>query len=352
MDGVNGVTQCPIAPKDYFVYKFNVTQYGSSWYHSHYSVQYADGAVGPLTFYGPSSAPYDEAINPPLIMTDWGHNSAFTAVHTKNLGHKDILLNGKGNVTNFNNQTNATTDIAHPYHITFEKPQFGKPIKKYLLRIINTSFDTTFIFSIDHHKLRIVSADFVPIHSYSNTSVLVGIGQRYNVIVEANPIAYGGSGLPKDDLNFWMRTYIALCNLNTEGTEHYERTGILRYDATSDANPTTEPWAGIAKSCSDESYVDLHPILPWQVANPANGPQGEVFDMWLNTSAPRPYPLAIWTMDTPNLWTPMRVDYADPTFLHLDHKGDWPAAWRMVPEDYTKKDWVSFRSQFAHRLGF
>jgi hypothetical protein len=48
MDGVNGVTQCPIAPGDYFNYTWRVMQYGSSWYHSHYSVQYADGAVGPI----------------------------------------------------------------------------------------------------------------------------------------------------------------------------------------------------------------------------------------------------------------------------------------------------------------
>lgn len=48
MDGVNGVTQCPIAPGDSFNYTFQAMQYGSSWYHSHYSVQYADGAIGPL----------------------------------------------------------------------------------------------------------------------------------------------------------------------------------------------------------------------------------------------------------------------------------------------------------------
>lgn len=47
MDGVNGVTQCPIAPGDYFVYNFTLQQYGSSWYHSHYSVQYADGQRDP-----------------------------------------------------------------------------------------------------------------------------------------------------------------------------------------------------------------------------------------------------------------------------------------------------------------
>lgn len=48
MDGVNGVTQCPIAPGDKFNYTFRALQYGSSWYHSHYSVQYADGTAGPL----------------------------------------------------------------------------------------------------------------------------------------------------------------------------------------------------------------------------------------------------------------------------------------------------------------
>ena len=76
MDGVNGVTQCPIAPGDDFVYKFKITHYGSSWYYSHYSVQYANGAVGPMTLHGPSSSDYDEAISPPLIITDWGYNSA------------------------------------------------------------------------------------------------------------------------------------------------------------------------------------------------------------------------------------------------------------------------------------
>ena len=51
MDGVNGITQCPIAPGDSFTYLWNVTQYGSSWYHSHYSVQYADGLQGPIVGY-------------------------------------------------------------------------------------------------------------------------------------------------------------------------------------------------------------------------------------------------------------------------------------------------------------
>lgn len=56
MDGVNGVTQCPIAPGDSFSYTWRAMQYGSSWYHSHYSVQYADGAVGPIVSLGSFAA--------------------------------------------------------------------------------------------------------------------------------------------------------------------------------------------------------------------------------------------------------------------------------------------------------
>jgi FtsP/CotA-like multicopper oxidase with cupredoxin domain len=33
------MTQCPIAPGDSYTYKFHARQHGTSWYHSHYSLQ-------------------------------------------------------------------------------------------------------------------------------------------------------------------------------------------------------------------------------------------------------------------------------------------------------------------------
>lgn len=99
MDGVNGVTQCPIATNDSFTYKFKATQYGTSWYHSHYSLQYADGLLGPMTIYGPSSANYDEA-KEPILMTDWSHRSAFEDFYQEMTGGKPTmtssLMNGHG----------------------------------------------------------------------------------------------------------------------------------------------------------------------------------------------------------------------------------------------------------------
>ena len=99
MDGVNGVTQCPIATEDSFTYKFKATQYGTSWYHSHYSLQYADGLLGPMTIYGPSSANYDEAIEP-ILMADWSHRSAFQDFYKEINGARPAmttsLMNGRG----------------------------------------------------------------------------------------------------------------------------------------------------------------------------------------------------------------------------------------------------------------
>ena len=41
-DGVPGITECPIAPGQQKTYRFQATQYGTSWYHSHFSCQYGD----------------------------------------------------------------------------------------------------------------------------------------------------------------------------------------------------------------------------------------------------------------------------------------------------------------------
>lgn len=61
-DGVPGVTQCPIAPGDTMTYEFQATQYGTTWYHSHFTLQYANGLLGPLVINGPATANYDEDV--------------------------------------------------------------------------------------------------------------------------------------------------------------------------------------------------------------------------------------------------------------------------------------------------
>jgi laccase len=66
-DGVAGVTECPLAPGQTNTYTWTATQYGTSWYHSHYSTQYADGIRGPIIIHGPASANYDVDMGPVMV---------------------------------------------------------------------------------------------------------------------------------------------------------------------------------------------------------------------------------------------------------------------------------------------
>lgn len=50
-----------------FVYNFQADLYGTSWYHSHYSGQYAGGLLGPMIIHGPSNAPYDLDLGPVFL---------------------------------------------------------------------------------------------------------------------------------------------------------------------------------------------------------------------------------------------------------------------------------------------
>lgn len=77
MDGSVGITQCPIPPGASFLYNFTIEgQYGTYWYHSHYSSQYTDGIVGPLIVHAPEEATTQESydFDQIVLLQDWYHD--------------------------------------------------------------------------------------------------------------------------------------------------------------------------------------------------------------------------------------------------------------------------------------
>ena len=248
-------------------------------------------------------------------------------------------MNGTGNVTRYNNSVVPTLEIPTPYTIHFTRA------KRYLLRLINTSFDSTFVFSIDNHRVQIVTADFVPIRPYTNTSVLIGIGQRYHVIVKAEPQG-NQDGDPPEAGNFWIRTWKANCFQfeQDKASPGYERAGILRYSEDS-RPPTSTPWENVSLRCSDETYDDLIPILPWEVGPAANIPAGKKFGenftvQGLFPAATTYFPFAHFSMGGDD-FNPQRINFGDPTILNLDNTQKWNPLWVVFPENYTSEDWVS-----------
>jgi FtsP/CotA-like multicopper oxidase with cupredoxin domain len=290
-----------------------------------------------------------------------GHKSAFNIIYGQSKGNfPTILLNGTGNVNKFNGQKIVPDEnIPQPTTLHFERGD------RYLLRIINTAFDSMFLFSIDNHLLEITSADFVPIHSTFVNQLHVGIGQRYNIIVHAQPITNGSTSPIQDSGNYWIRMhYIENCVGTNPKGPNYSEMGILRYDNTSTADPKSGIWTNLDLiNCKDEE--SLKPYVPWEVGkrwNPketheaklipkpkskAIGKRDQVTKTYTST-----YPLQQFALPTPSAVTfqPLRVDYQDITFHYLDNNNPWPNPWVVVSENSEQLDnWVRFHLSVGFR---
>ncbi|KAF2742401.1 multicopper oxidase [Sporormia fimetaria CBS 119925] len=304
MDGVNGITQCPISEGESMTYRFKLRQYGTSWYHSHYSSQYSDGVLGPLVIHGPSSDDDWEEELEPIVVTDWVHRSAFELFHTELEGGAppkadSILVNGVGR---FNN--------AGDYY----KQKF-EPGKKYLIRIINGSTGLHFHWSLDNHIIKVIAADFVPIKPYTTTSLSMGIGQRYTVIIEAKPTTSSTDG------KYWMRT-------------ESQRTGIVSYsNATGTDDPsTTRHDAPVA--CLDETPKHT-PIVEWTVSPPQNDFREHTFEAGLDNKNKNVWRHAVtrWSLTD----TPMWLDFSNPTLMNLKNTS-WNPEYGVVHYNQTNGD--------------
>lgn len=163
MDGVASVTQCPTAPGDSYTYTWRATQYGTSWYHSHYSLQTWDGVFGGIVINGPATANYDVDLGN-LFIQDWSHITASAqwdyVLYVGNPTQTTGLING----------TNVWEGAGTYFEQTFISGT------SYRFRIVNSAIDTFFKFSIDNHTMTVVSMDFVPIEPFETTILSIGIG--------------------------------------------------------------------------------------------------------------------------------------------------------------------------------
>lgn len=259
-DGVPGVTECPIAPGKSRKYVFKCTQFGTTWYHSHWSAQYTEGVVGTLIIVimssdlnvyhmtdisqdGPATANYDEDLGT-LPITDYYYTPGFElneqAQHSQRGPPEpdNVLVNGT--------HKNANGGGSY-YKINVTKG------KKYRIRLINTSVDSTFHVSFDGHPMTVMTADFVPIKSWVTDQLTLAIGQRYDVVINANQTAD----------NYWMRLGVGTaCGNNKILDAGIPLGAILHYSGASDSEPTTSG-VTLRTGCDDET--NLVPFVPNQV---------------------------------------------------------------------------------------
>lgn len=234
-DGVNGITECPIVPGESRTYRFKATQHGTSWYHSHYSVQYADGLVGPIVIKGPSTANYDIDLGA-LPISDWFHTSAFTL--------NAVALHSTGSPTADNVLINGTMISAAggEYAETILTPG-----KLHLLRLINTGINNYVHVALDNHPFTVIAADFTPIVPFQASSLVLAVGQRYEVIINAT----------EEIGNYWFRVGTGgRCDGPNANAGNIR--SIFRYESAATDEPESSAAEPLPVGCDDEQN-----IVPW-----------------------------------------------------------------------------------------
>ncbi|EXX65257.1 Fet3p [Rhizophagus irregularis DAOM 197198w] len=255
-DGVAGQTQCLIATGTTFTYNFTGgEQYGTYWWHSHFRSQYVDGLRGALIIHDPKD-PYLNDYDEEFVMTlsDWHHEESESLVKKRMApgydGFNPIpdsgLISGRGRCDCSKAPQGSKCVPDNPLAVyVIEKG------KRYRFRVINTSAEAPFTFSIDQHPLRIIEVEGENVKPITMNKINIAVGQRYSVIVNAD----------KEVNNFWIRaTIVKQCihvtpeTINVNSSLNYKVTGILRYNGAPETYPTTQEWDEKILNCRDVDH--------------------------------------------------------------------------------------------------
>ncbi|KAL2258560.1 hypothetical protein VTK26DRAFT_8091 [Humicola hyalothermophila] len=300
-DGTPGITQCPIPPGASYTYEFVASLYGTSWYHAHYSAQFAGGVVGPIVVYGPTQAKYDVDLGP-IMLSDWYHKEYFDII-------EEILSpNGSAAVLSDNNLINgkmhfdcSTVDAEDKIRCTNKagisrfRFQTGKTHR---LRLINSGANGVQRFSIDEHQLTVIAEDFVPVKPYNTTMVTLGVGQRTDVLVTAN--------VGKNDSAFWMRSNLTVCS----PARQPDAVAAVYYDQADPASaPTSTPWSiPDPGTCANDELDSTEPLYPIPLPEPSFTQTMDI-ELFKNASD-----ITLWKFNGVS----MRVDFNHPVLLHAN----------------------------------
>ncbi|KAI1125456.1 multicopper oxidase-domain-containing protein [Nemania abortiva] len=284
-DGVNGVTECPLPPGATKTYTFKMTQYGTSWYHSHFSAQYGNGVFGSIVINGPASLPYDIDLGPYPINDYYLATADDLVIETQHTPAPPLSDNVLFNGVNVNpgGRGGAYSRIV----LT--------PGKRHRLRLINPSVEHNYQVSIVGHDMTVIATDLVPVNAFTTSNVFLGVGQRLDVTIDASqkPGVY------------WMNVTLPAANLC--GTSHNVLpAAIVQYSSVPNDIPTNPGTVPPNPGCRDS--LDYVPVVTRQA--PLDqftfGVQNTL-DVSLETS-----PLVVWKVNGSSInvnWDRPIIDY-------------------------------------------
>ncbi|SFX09419.1 multicopper oxidase family protein [Streptomyces atratus] len=212
MDGVPDLTQAPIKPGAEFAYRFKVPHAGTYWFHPHTGVQQDRGLYAPLIVEDPKEPlKYDKEWV--VVLDDWvdgvDGSTPDSVLYELSKGRGGMDHGGgshgapakpsKGRTgpsrlekDSFSELLNSHGgDVAYPYYLingrAAKSPTSfaAKPGDRIRLRIINAGGDTAFRVALGGHRMTITHTDGYPVRHRTTDALLLGMGERYDVMVTA-----------------------------------------------------------------------------------------------------------------------------------------------------------------------
>ena len=198
------------------------------------------GVLGGILINGPATDNYDIDLGTYMV-NDWYRQTAYQvdSITEANLQRglgpppaDNILVNGT-NTNKFGGGKHSIVSLTKG--------------NRYLLRLINPSVDNAIRVKLDGHPFEIVTSDLVPIYPITTDWLLLGIGQRYNVIIEANQTVD----------NYWFRAVAeTACNSTNANTDGFS--AIFRYSGAPSTNPANTTATARPVDCNEPS-----PLVPY-----------------------------------------------------------------------------------------
>ncbi|MFE3678979.1 multicopper oxidase family protein [Streptomyces griseus] len=218
MDGVPGLTQRDIAPGADFAYRFAVPHPGTYWFHPHSGVQQDRGLYAPLIVEDPKEPlAYDKEWV--VVLDDWVDgvdgstpdavlkelsggmgggmdHGAHTMSGEEDEGDGNADASGDGPSRMMMGATSELLggdagDVAYPHYLVNgrvprDPSSFSaRPGDRIRLRIINAGGDTAFRVALGGHRMTVTHTDGFPVRHTTGDALLLGMGERYDVLVTA-----------------------------------------------------------------------------------------------------------------------------------------------------------------------
>lgn len=195
MDGVPDVTQPPIKPGQSFTYEFTAPLPGTYMYHTHVGLQLDRGLYGPLVI-DPAKPAMNYDQDYVLVLDDWLDGLPGTPEDTmKQLIANGDRMGGMGGMGGNSANTpppQTPPDVIYPLYLINGKPSESpmqlrvKQGDKVRLRFINPSGATTYRVALAGHRMTVTHTDGQPVEPVEVDVVRVGMGERYDVLINAN----------------------------------------------------------------------------------------------------------------------------------------------------------------------